>query len=197
MFCALIWGKRAKTQISRAMDWKTSSAMARRSVRRFFRIREFEVAHRGAAQARKSAIEEECVETGESQRRVGQRPEEERDYSIQPPPSTRSPSYNTAAWPGVTARCGSSKRISTRVGSAVGKKRRVAPRRACCGSSLARAAGRIGRGDRNPVHVLGGERARAANRRCGRRSRAATPARSRSRTAAHPQRRAARAAGRR
>src|SRR5207249_3744248 len=36
------------------------------------------------------------------------------DPAIGAPPSTRSPSYSTASWPGVTAACGVSNRSSTR-----------------------------------------------------------------------------------
>ena len=51
-------GKRAKTQMRRAMERKTSSAMARRSARDFSGIGEFQVAHRGAAQAGDGEIEQ-------------------------------------------------------------------------------------------------------------------------------------------
>src|SRR6476646_1958470 len=36
------------------------------------------------------------------------------DQSIQPPPTTRSPSYITKAWPGATACCGTSNSSLTR-----------------------------------------------------------------------------------
>ena len=60
---------------------------------RFLRIGEFEIAHRGAAQAGDGEVEEAGVEAGQAEWRVGQ-PTSRRnpDYSIHPPPSTRSPS---------------------------------------------------------------------------------------------------------
>jgi len=59
---------------------------------RFLGIGEFEIAHRGAAQARNGEVEQGDVEASQSEWRVGQRPQEKPYYSIQPPPNTRSPS---------------------------------------------------------------------------------------------------------
>ena len=60
--------------------------------RGFFRVREFQVAHRGSAQSRHCEIEQGYVEAGEAERCMRQRPQQEFGYSIHPPPSTRSPS---------------------------------------------------------------------------------------------------------
>jgi len=46
------------------------------------------------------------------------------DLSIVPPPRSRSPSYKTASWPGVIARCGSSKTSPKRSSDSL---RNVAP----------------------------------------------------------------------
>ncbi len=44
---------------------------------RFLRVREFQVAHRGAAQAGDGEIEQRYVEAGQAERCVGQRPQQE------------------------------------------------------------------------------------------------------------------------
>ena len=60
------------------MERKTSIGDGAAFGERFFGVGEFQVAHRGAAQARDGEIEEASVEAGQPEWCVGQRPEKDR-----------------------------------------------------------------------------------------------------------------------